>query len=564
MSSSTADFAALAQSLFRRRAVPRAQEPSIHRPSYSASRSWRSLVLYAATCLVSLSALASSPAYGQTPSLLRFVEGVDSAPTPMVDSDAQLHDPWYKLILKPGTFPPSLEQALAALDQLNSSADGLPTQKSYFVSESGHIPVDASSSTLQREFRMVITRGGATASQPSILISAPAGQRDGFIELMSWDPDKKAFNFYRHRKDGQWTWKGDTRDALRPATRLQGCFVCHRNGVPVMKELRSPWNNWHTQAASIPPEAIPDVAIRQSPLFLNKVTAEDLERVVRGWISEATVARIADVMQGATVTDAPILLRPLFETTTVNFSSSLQTSERRTPTLDLPSRFFLNFDVLSTVLGLNMSPFTTVVQRTLYTNTLTKFAFRLQDGAFIRQGDTHFAFFVPEPAQEDVAAIQQLLAQHVITLHFAISVLMVDFPNPVFSMARSRLLQYVPATGNIQNGRSDLAERTAQAIVQAAPTQPVESPERQFVALWNLSPNQLQKEAEKRIKHYLDAVQQRLKTQVGLDDYTRLAEARRQQFATTFVNLNEFPLLLPKTNLPSTVLQMHADGTVSP
>jgi len=279
---------------------------------------------------------------------------------------------------------------------------------------------------------------------------------------------------------------------------------------------------------------------------------------------EATVARIADVMQGAIVTDAPILLRPLFETTTINFSSSLQTSERRTPTLDLPSRFFLNFDVLSTVLGLNMSPFTTVVQRTLYTNTLTKFAFRLQDGAFIRQGDTHFAFFVPEPAQEDVAAIQQLLAQHVITLHFAISVLMVDFPNPVFSMARSRLLQYVPATGNIQNGRSDLAERTAQAIVQAAPTQPVESPERQFVALWNLSPNQLQKEAEKRIKHYLDAVQQRLKTQVGLDDYTRLAEARRQQFATTFVNLNEFPLLLPKTNLPSTVLQMHADGTVSP
>ena len=474
----------------------------------------------------------------------------------------QLNDPWATLILRQGTFPASIEQALAALNQLNSAASGLPAQKSYFVSESGHLPVDASSA-LKREFRMVITRGGATASQPSILISAPAGQRDGFIELMSWDPHKKAFNFYRRPKDEQWTWKGDTRDALRPATHLQGCFVCHRNGVPVMKELQRPWNNWHSMAATIPSEAIPDEAIRQSPLFQNKSGAEDLEKVVRGWITEATTARIADAMRGDTVTEAPTLLRPLFETTTVNLTSSSETSERHTPTLNLPSRFFLNFDVLSTVLGLNISPFNTVVQRTLYTNTLTKFAFRLEDGAFIRQGDTNFAFFVPEPAQEDVAAIQQLLAQQVITPHFAISVLMVDFPNPIFSPVRSRLLQYVPATGHVQNGRSDLAERTAQAIVQAAPTQPVESPERQFAALWNLSPNQLQKEAEKRIKHYLDAVQTRLKTQAGLDDYTRLAEARRQQFAATSA-LNECPLLLPKTNIPSTALQMHVDGTVSP
>src|SRR5262245_35138137 len=109
MSSSTANFVALAQSLFRRRAVKMSQEPRIHRTSWIASRSWRTLVLCVATCLVILSALSSSPAYGQAPSLLRFVEGVDSAPKPMADSDEQLHDPWYKLILKPGTFPPSLE-----------------------------------------------------------------------------------------------------------------------------------------------------------------------------------------------------------------------------------------------------------------------------------------------------------------------------------------------------------------------------------------------------------------------------------------------------------------------
>src|SRR3989442_11783230 len=208
----------------------------MHRLSCVAKRSRISLVLGVVACLVSLSALSSSPAYGESSSILRFVEGVDSAPKPMEDNEVavQLNDPWATLILRQGTFPANLEQALAALNQLNSAADGLPVQKSYFVSESGHIPVDASSSTLKREFRMVITRRGAMASQPSILISAPAGQRDGFIELMSWDPDKRAFNFYRHPKDGQWIWKGDTRDALRPATHLQGCFACHRNGVPVI------------------------------------------------------------------------------------------------------------------------------------------------------------------------------------------------------------------------------------------------------------------------------------------------------------------------------------------
>jgi hypothetical protein len=42
-----------------------------------------------------------------------------------------------------------------------------------------------------------------------------------------------------------------------------------------------------------------------------------------------------------------------------------------------------------------------------------------------------------------------------------------------------------------------------------------------------------------------------------------LAEARRRQFATVSA-LNEFPLLLPKTNIPSLAVQMHADGTVRP
>jgi hypothetical protein len=100
-----------------------------------AKRRQLSLMLCVAAALVSLSALSSSPAYSAPPSLLRFVEGVDSAPTPMPASEivAQLNDPWATLILRQGTFPSTLEQALAALNQLNSADGGVPAQQSYFV-----------------------------------------------------------------------------------------------------------------------------------------------------------------------------------------------------------------------------------------------------------------------------------------------------------------------------------------------------------------------------------------------------------------------------------------------
>jgi hypothetical protein len=147
--------------------------------------------------------------------ILRFVEGIDSTSKPMTaDEVAQLNDPWAALVLRKGTFPKDITAALAAITP-PAGQDGHSVQHSYFVSESGQLPVDA---VVAREFRMVITKAKPVESLPTVLFSAPAGQRDGFIELMSWDPSKKSFNFYRRPKDGEWTWKGDTRTAFRSAT----------------------------------------------------------------------------------------------------------------------------------------------------------------------------------------------------------------------------------------------------------------------------------------------------------------------------------------------------------
>jgi hypothetical protein len=114
----------------------------------------------------------------------------------------------------------------------------------------------------------------------------------------------------------------------------------------------------------------------------------------------------------------------------------------------------------------------------------------------------------------------------------------------------------------MQNGRSDLAEKTAAAIVQAAASQPPDSPEKRFAASWMLTPDRLRADADARVKSYLAAIRRRLATHAGFDDYTKLAQSRRDRFATT--PLREFfPLMLPTTNIPAASLHMNADGTVT-
>jgi hypothetical protein len=520
-----------------------------------------------------LSALCSALAQDPPPQILRFVEGIDGAETPMSSSDvaAELNDPWGAMVLRKGVFPANLDEVLAAIDQLNQGGDGLPRQFSFFVSETGLIPVDNASTNLRREFRSVISRTNAGNSS-IVFISVPAGDREGLIELMSWDAAKRAFNFYRRPQKKEWHWRGDTRTAFRPATLGKGCFRCHVHGAPIMKELRLPWNNWHSQSASIPPEAIPSQELRNSALFKEppagtKQKAELLERIVRSWVNTTIAARVTELMGGTTLAGAPDLVRPLFETTSANLASSSRTSDGNTP-INLPTNFFLNADVLGDVLRLNISGSAPEVKRDIYRTALAKFDFHLGDGSvcdathFCRKGDTHFAFFVPVPSLGDVVTIQQLIARNVITEHFAISVLMVDYPNPVYSASRRRLLQYVPQAAAVKNGKTDLAQVTAAAIVHAAATQPADSPEKRFAAYWALAPDQLRNKAEKELKKYRDAVKSKLLAQAGFDDYMRLAQSRRDRFAES--PLNEFELLLPKTNIPKAELHMNVNGTVGP
>jgi hypothetical protein len=490
----------------------------------------------------------------------RFVMGVDSEPTVMPRSQLDaLADPMGRL-LGQGKFPLTVHEVLAALD----AAGTLPLQRSYLISEAGQIPPQAAGS-LQRDLRFAITRARAANVDLLISTSATGDPETTFLQVMGWDDAGGRFNYYM-RLGQTWVWSGDSYSALAPESRGQGCFDSHVNGSMVMKELKQPWLHWQSMNATIP--LGPDDPLRRDPLYRSLSGAEDLELTVRAGVSRWTTARLKRaVTPDGRVSDLDRLLRQLCTTTTVNLASSVTASStvasNPAKPLTLPLGFWLNGDALLDDLGIPARFVPPSVPGQLYLDSLTRYDFALIEGEFRQPGDTFFAFVVPEAAFEDIEVVNQLVRRGVISAHFAASVLMVDFPNPVFSPARAALLAYVPVTATVNPAGGGVSQQIAEAIVQAADSLGADSPEAQFADNWRLADTQWRDVFAQRIQNYMTAVTLRVATAQGFDDYVRLAESRRREFKSR--RLNEFTLTLPTTNIPSDapLLQMNQDGTIS-
>jgi hypothetical protein len=115
-----------------------------------------------------------------------------------------------------------------------------------------------------------------------------------------------------------------------------------------MKELRLPWSNWHSMAASIGPAVLaPDDPLRDEPLFTGKVGAEILETtIVRPGINRWNRTRLEKAISadGAQLSQVRWFLRQILETTTFNLASTGESSAEVTDdtVLRLPPTFFLN------------------------------------------------------------------------------------------------------------------------------------------------------------------------------------------------------------------------------
>lgn len=498
--------------------------------------------------------------------IYRLVVGVDTRPTPMsaADTEELLWDPFAELLLKRGTFPLSLRSLLNAFDAVNGDPQGLPEQANYLVADGGHIPYNAAPS-LDRSFRFVVTR--ARGGKVDVLISASTviDSEEQFLQLLTWDPENRVYNFYE-RRGGTWAWAGNSSYALEPPTRGEGPFDSHVNGALVMKELKRPWTHWHSMSASIQDDVLaPDDSLRSEALFRNKAGAEDLEKVVRAGIFRWNKARLdKSIAVDGTISDVPYLMRQVLETTTVNLISSESRSGliRNDSTLQLPLTFFLNRDTLLDEIGLEPDIDNITVVGGLYLESLERYDFALQDGDFRLKGDTFFAFLVPEPAFEDVDVLSQLLKRKILTPQFAASLLIVDFPNPVFSPRREQLMRYVPDTARLTEEGSDLPSQMVAAIEAVEENLHPESPEKEFLTNWRLPAADWKAAFEKRIEDYFHALAAKAGTQEGFDGLVRLADSRRREFRKR--PLAEFQLTLPTTNIPkdAPLLAMSEDGTV--
>ncbi|MBT2421891.1 hypothetical protein J7F01_14785 [Streptomyces sp. ISL-22] len=488
--------------------------------------------------------------------LYRKISGRDAQPRPVTkDELAALGDPMAVEFFGAGRFPTTVEALLSELPEA-----AVAKLKVYLISEAGQIPPDAIGERAMRFAIATAVRG----SQVDFLVSTRAGAADpvqAFLQVAAWDPKAKVFNFYA-RVGSSWVWAGNSWDALQPDSRGKGCFDSHINGSVVMKELRLPWINWQSERATI--RIAENDPLRHDPLYQRVVGAQGLELTVRSLITRWTAARLAAVTANGVVDHPDRLLRHLFTSTAVNLASTDRQSSNVTLDSDdlmLPMGLWLNQDVLFNDLRLSTQATPPGAPAALYLASLTRFDFRLQEKqTFSQPGDTFFAFVVPEAAHEDNEVVRQMIRKGLISARFAACVLMVDFPNPVFSPARSHLMRYVPTT---PTKTAALCDKIAQAITDAAADLPTDSPEGRFAAHWQVPDDTWRTVFGQRVAAYLRKITERIGTESGFDDYVRLAESRRRQFRV--MKLNEFDLTLPVTNIPpnAPLLAMREDATIA-
>ena len=227
-------------------------------------------------------------------------------------------------------------------------------------------------------------------------------------------------------------------------------------------------------------------------------------------------------------------------------------------------------------LGVTVPPVPISILWPTYRALTDKYEFALEDGNGFRQaGDTFFSLLIPEPAFETTDLLEQAVRAKLVTPRLALCLLLVDFPNPVFSSVRNGLLKHVDklhteaaesevASLEAALVRSILAEAAAQGPVAEAHLEGAAA-EQQFAYYWQVPPAQLATLATRHLHEYLNAAAAAAAADAGLDGWVRLSISRRREYQATFPGLNqaEFPLLLPRTNLPLTrFLRMRRDGAV--
>jgi hypothetical protein len=329
-----------------------------------------------------------------------------------------------------------------------------------------------------------------------------------------------------------------------------------------MKELKFPWLHWDSievpLSARVFDDGVPEwFKIRErggAYIFEPQVARPAIER----WAK----ARFAGLAASGVIERPDRIMRQILSSETANLASSITesgTAAASADPVDLPSTFFSDADGLAAV-GLTGDPGFSV-KGSIYGKTLRKFKVRLEDSSgFVQPGDTHFAFAVPERAFEDQVVLRQAIRIGLVTKRLAACLLMVDFPNPIFSEERNKLLAHVPKRATVKDKKSTFSQEMADNILKAAAAPDASDAEKEFAKRWKVGAK-FHADFNSRLTKYFKAVEKQLATQAGFDGYFRLAETRRA-IAKEMSTFGEFELTFAVSDAPP-VGTMRADGTVA-
>lgn len=498
--------------------------------------------------------------------IYRFIVGIDEGfPKLMSNEEVQkkLNDPFTRLLLAQGIFPQTAKEVIEAFEKTQGQEAGLARRSVFLIGEGGKLPWNEETAKVNRTFRFTFAIEIKGGIGPDVLISTGTNLEStkGFLQLMSWDLHERVYHFFQ-RLGSFWIWSGSSHDALKNQTRQKGPFSGHINGGPVMKELELPWQNWHSMNATIElPENHP---LKQTPYFNEKGTGDQFEKLVKTGMDKVNQARIDNAINNGIVKDFDFFMRQILISTNVNLISSSRESRAISDdeAVPLPFSFFAN------TIGLSLTDVDPDIEQVsvlgkVYLQSLNHFNFAMVTDGVTIPGDTHFAFFVPEASREDMDLLGKMIRHNMISKKMAASILMVDFPNPIYSDRRESLLQYVPQEIKIGNNGSDFDELFINNIKTSGKSDDPNLPEGEFLANWSIE--DWQKIFESRLEKYFKNLIEKIQIQESFNDFVRLAEYRRSRFIAT--PLYEFDLTFAKTNIDITdfsriPLKMKENGMV--
>jgi hypothetical protein len=492
----------------------------------------------------------------------RLVLGQDQAPVRLTADEVEdLGDPFARLLLANGVFPRTAGEVLERLASAVPDGDPLQTHQFFVVGEGTQIP--SGSAVIERNLRFVVSVGEGPGGA-DIVMSAPHPE-SGFAEVMAWDGSRGGFNYYRTvGESSAWVFAGNSRHALTGPTRDQGPFESHKSGHVLMKELRLPWVHWDSPTARVGLSIFAEQNLLDHPWVkrLAPGGAYTLEEAVAiPSMQRWTKVRLDSLMAGDADETPRRLLEQVLTTPTVNLESSntssaaaLSGAQRK---VDLPDTFFVDSAALSGILQLPRPP-QPFVTSAIYAASIDKFNVRLTDGAqFSQPGDTHFAFVVPERSFEDTETLGQAVKRGILSKRLAACLLTVDFPNPIFSARRERLLRHVP-DGPL-DAAADFSQSIAEAILSSPEASQRGTPEAEFKERWDVGED-FAAHFSQLLTNYYAAFSERLGTQEGFDNYMELAESRRAR--VNAMPIAESPMLFSQSDIDPLPRRMRANGTV--